>query len=70
LELKSLWLALNALSPENQNLDYFVWHITSHNSPADRGRELFKPSEDAESFAVSLFKNWEVLGFNFFGGTI
>jgi len=34
---------------------YFGWHITGHNSPPNKDRELFKSLEDAENLVVSIF---------------
>jgi len=39
-----------------------------HNSPGDWARELFKPSEEAERLAVSMFKNLGSFRFLFFMG--
>jgi len=38
-------------------------HMLGHNSPADKSRELFKPTKDSESFDL---RKWEVLGLNMF----
>jgi len=57
-------LIFNLLRPEKTKFWIFGWHITGHNSTADRGRELLKSSKDAESPAVLIFKKLEVLGLN------
>ena len=43
------------------HISYVTLH--HHNSPADWARELFKPSKDAASLLVGIFKNWKVLDF-------
>ena len=39
--------------------------VFDNNSPAARARELFKPSQDAESLVVSIKKNLEILDLSF-----
>jgi len=46
-----------------------AWTLSSHNLPYDRARELFKPSEEAESLLASILKNPGTFGFEFFGVT-
>jgi len=53
----------------NDHKDTIVAMIfSSHNSPPDRVRELFKPSLDAEGLLVSIFKNVESFRFEIFCG--
>jgi len=55
------------------NLNYFATRCRrsafGHNSPANRARELFKPSKNMQSLRGSVFKNPGDFGFEFcFGG--
>jgi len=43
-------------------------HLCDHNSPAARGRELFKPFKDTESFVVPILKYSIFFDFSFFVG--
>jgi len=45
-----------------------IWgkYMFGHTSPADRGRELFKPSKDCESSVVSIFKKLGIFLFETF----
>jgi len=51
LPLTVVYSATNPLGTA-KTFDYF-----SPNSPADRAREVFKPSKDGESLLVYIFKN-------------
>jgi len=42
----------------------------SHNSPADRTRELFKPSKDAKRYLVSILKTLGRFGYTLFVGYV
>jgi len=53
-------------APKSQNFGYFGWNVTGHNLPANRSRQLFKPSKDAEVLSFRFVKHWEVSGFKFF----
>ena len=61
---------ISVLLPRNP----FLWpSSTSHTSPSDWARELFKPSKDAADTATSRFdqkKLWSVLYFVFFVGDV
>ena len=54
LALQSIYLSLYPSSPEKVTLAILAKNITRHNSPVDRGGEMFKPSKAAESLAVSI----------------
>jgi len=45
---------------------YVGRHISGHNSPAARAKELFKPSEDPVSLLESIFLKMENFGVRFF----
>jgi len=49
---------------------YIALDFSSHNTPADRARELFKPSRKAENLLASSKKIPQSLGWNFFGGDV
>jgi len=49
---------------------YILFDYFSHNSPADRAGDVFKPSKDAERFLVSIEKGLGSLGFKFFSGYV
>ena len=57
------WSSTFPLSPE-------LWpSLTSHTSPGDWPRELFKSSKDPTSLVDSIKRNWSVLDFGFLWAT-
>jgi len=48
---------------------FVAWILSTHNLPTDRARDLFKPSEEAESLLDYILKIQVLLGFNIFGVT-
>jgi len=49
---------------------FFCTHWLLHNSPANRARELFKPSKAAVSLVISIFLKREILDLTLFVGDV
>ena len=55
--------SFSLLSPEKANFGLFFRHIAGHNSPDNRGWELFKVFKDVESLVVFILKRLGSFGF-------